>query len=157
MPQAILASSVSQLEVAAPFILGELLLLVSVIVAPELLDKVTVYFGGPAKNKDPQDAAATKARVVLWAVDAALIPVITLGPVATLFILRHEYKGVFLILYVVAFVASVVSVFVFIRQAKILKYASSGPRLGMYRFSPVVMCGIAFNAVAGCIAAFVIK
>ena len=152
----------SQLELAAPFLIMALIILVSVFIIHEVILKLEAYLAGDWTEAellriDADRAPSTHALAALWAIDAAQIPAIIGAPAASLFILRKAYTTGFLVIYTTVLAGGLIFFFVFLRQVKIQAYPGRGCELLGVRFSPLAIGGIALNLAGAGSAAFLIR
>jgi MFS family permease len=154
----------SALELATPFLITILLILVTSIFSPAIIDRLTTHFrdgrtdgqlqGYKRGSRDPR----THAQHSVWAIDAALIPTIIGAPIAGVLVLRSSYSTRFLIFYLVVAVAGLAVLVYFVLETDIAAYAGRRrPGVGRYRLSWVALGGIGLNFACACVAAYVVK
>jgi hypothetical protein len=152
----------SKLELAAPFLITILIILVSIAIYHEIVVRLELHYSRDwtereLKEIDPDRAPGTYALSSLWVIDAAQLPTILGTPLGGLFILRKVYTTEFLVFYTAVLAFGLIFSLYFLRQVRINRYPGRGPRLAGYRVSPVAIGGIALNIVCAVIAAFLVQ
>jgi len=152
----------SRLELAAPFLITAVLLSLSIVLIPEVIDRLTRFLEEGWTEKqlnsiEADRAPATHALAAVWAIDASQIPTIVGAPAAGLLILHKAYTKGFLVAYTAMLAFGLIFFFYFLRQVNVLRYKRLGPKVFGYRISPMVIGGVALNVIAAVAAAIFVK
>jgi hypothetical protein len=154
-------SHVSGLELAAPFIIGAVVIVLSVALSNLVVDKLTRHF---ERGWTPEELREARGRhperyavQAVWAIDAAQILPVLATPLLGLLLLRNHYSTGLLVYFIAAAVFVVVAGLYMIDQVDIDKYPAKGwDPLGV-RVTRVAAAGIVLNGLGVLLSAFVLK
>jgi hypothetical protein len=154
-------STPSQFELASPFLITVLIILISAFLVPEIVKRLDEHYGegwkeDERKSVNPDRTPETHARAAVWAIDTAQIPTMIGTPAASVFILYKSFPPPFLVGYTAIILGSVVVCVAFRQWVPPLWYARVGLSLKHFRISLLMLSGIALNLIAAGIAAFII-
>jgi hypothetical protein len=157
-PVLVVHSVASPLERATPFLIGILILLVSVVTTHEVIRRAEDYLLKPWSTQEldqfkPHLSPRTYVLGLPWVVDVAQIPALLGTPLAGIFVLKHAN---FILLYTAVLAVGLMVFFYFLQKVAVNKYRELGLKVLGYRVSLLVIGGIALNLVCAALAAWVV-
>lgn len=150
------------LELAAPFIVSAVLIVLGVLLAPLVAAHVKAHFEQgwtepELKKTDNARLPGTHALAGVWVMDASVVPAILLGPIASLYILTKHHSKTLLFVYLGLLVVGLALIFRFLRKTDVLMYYTRGRKVGCFQITPVVAGGFVLNLASCLVAVLLIK
>ena len=146
--------TIPSVEAVAPFFMAIIVLLLSVILAPELKKVLTTHYSlgwseGEIRNAPADRSPETHAKVIAWIIDVAQIPAVVCPTIAGVIVSSKAYSDVSWLIYTFLLFLGLVIYHYYKSKINILEYADIGWEIRGYRISPLVAGGVTLNVVAG--------